>query len=381
MPSPLDLVLDPSGDVILVLSSHKDTPPESPSTDTVMAEQSDGHDDAESIGSAAEPHSEALNSIEETEEMEVKVSSRHLALSSRVFRVMFDGGFQEGVPREGHRLRRVPLPEDEINAMLVLLYIVHGLSRQVPRKIDLPKLIDIAIVIEKYALHQVAEVYTDIWFHELYESRSIPTLNSDLPEWIFLCWVLRRPTEFYYCTRAAIFRCGPRFEDRGLPFSIPVANRIELARLSTIQKLLDYLNKLIDCYSGSRKQCVSHKACDATVLGDLIQNLKAEGLYPVPDHATIDLPIETLWSTLGARRFTSLCHARPPTPPSATPYARAPKPNADPKCTIDSHFSNYLALLKLETLGLDLEEFPSANARPAHHPEALRWAHNSRYDW
>lgn len=61
----------------------------------------------------------------------------------------------------------VPLIEDNAPAMLTILAIVHGLTRRVPRKVDKNLLVQVAISIDKYEFHEIAEVYTDMWFQDL----------------------------------------------------------------------------------------------------------------------------------------------------------------------------------------------------------------------
>lgn len=206
MSSSANLVFDPDGDVLLVLNGPLKE------RDVAAFMFPDASGDAPS---SQEPRT--------VEDVEVKVSSKHLALSSQVFRVMFDGRFQEGIVLEGRQLRRVPLPDDDADAMMILLNIIHGLTRRIPHYMDLSLLTDIAILVDKYALHEVTEVYTCIWFSKLYRPYSSPP--SELTDWIFICWVFGRPNEFEKLTRAAILDCGLKFEDNGLPFPEWIASK------------------------------------------------------------------------------------------------------------------------------------------------------------
>ncbi|KAJ9605305.1 hypothetical protein H2200_009962 [Cladophialophora chaetospira] len=117
-----DLIFDPSGDVLLVLAS--------------------GNEES----SAAEDDNETTSVIEEVEAL---VSSRHLALASRVFRIMFDGQFKERVELNSKKVKRVPLPDDDAQAMTILLYIVHGLNMRVPKEVSMEEFIAISILIDK----------------------------------------------------------------------------------------------------------------------------------------------------------------------------------------------------------------------------------------
>ncbi len=185
MSSAENLVLDPDGDVLLVLSR-----PKTPNT---------------------------------VEEVEVKASSKHLTLASRVFRVMFDGRFREGIVPEGHQLRRVPLPDDDADATMLLLQIIHGRARQLPQSIDLAFLKVIAILVDKYALHEVTDFHTGIYYRALYDCLS--SQPSDLADWIFLSWVFGKAADFREFTRKASFTCSSQIDDNGLPFPASLASK------------------------------------------------------------------------------------------------------------------------------------------------------------
>lgn len=219
MPPSPELVFDPSGDVLLVLSKRKTLQIRRlPEYDIPSSDSSQSDDE---IVYDTDYYSKQTNRASKITDSECKVSSRHLALASRVFRAMFDGGFQEGIIPDNHQLRKVPLPEDDAQAMMVLLNIIYGLSREIPRTIDLQQLTAIAVLVDKYELHQVVEVYTDIWFHRLYNPHTI--IESRLSDWIFVCWVLGKATEFKSLTQRAILCCGPRFVKNGLPLSSSIA--------------------------------------------------------------------------------------------------------------------------------------------------------------
>jgi len=170
--------------------------------------------------SAEEPPGEASKArdvdpvvgIDSDEKIEVRVSSKHLVLASQVFRVMLEGSFLEGRKSDAQELKRVPLPDDDADAMLLLLSIVHGLTRRVPRRIKNHLFLNVVILIDKYQLNEATEICTDIWFDVLW--KSVPqNLYQDLANWIYSCWVLRKEEEFKNLTRLAQFERGSRFED------------------------------------------------------------------------------------------------------------------------------------------------------------------------
>ena len=137
-----------------------------------------------------------------SQQVRVRVSSKHLALASPVFRSMLQPKFQEG-----HELRLIgrtelPLPDDDSAALLVLLNVIHGRLREVPRKIDLRMLTEISILVDKYELLQATEILLDYWLPSL--KATIPQVfNDDLLPWMCISWVFQIPDIWRQVTRTA----------------------------------------------------------------------------------------------------------------------------------------------------------------------------------
>jgi len=163
-----DRVLDPSGDVLSQLKitgeeANEDSPTEEPAIEEPAIEEWLPAEEPSSEEVAIEewlPVEEPLADEAPAEELatevavanlmvptmnadtgekiEIQVSSRHLALASRVFRRMFDGNSPGSLNPERRPLTPVPLLDDNADALLVLLRIVHGFTRKVPRRLDKP---------------------------------------------------------------------------------------------------------------------------------------------------------------------------------------------------------------------------------------------------
>jgi BTB/POZ domain len=136
--------------------------------------------------------------------IQMRVSSGHLILVSPVFKRLLKGGFAECHTLTSAGTAEISLPDDDPQAMQILLNIIHGHTRKVPREIKFDTLTQISILIDKYCLHEVVEVFTDIWFDKL---------KCEIPEWFseeksmpWLCvsWVLRKADYFERITRVAM---------------------------------------------------------------------------------------------------------------------------------------------------------------------------------
>ena len=67
---------------------------------------------------------------------------------------MFGGKFHEGFKPGCQHLTTAPLPEDNVNAMLLLLSITHGPAKRVPQN-QYTYVHLVVILIDKYEFHEV----------------------------------------------------------------------------------------------------------------------------------------------------------------------------------------------------------------------------------
>jgi hypothetical protein len=144
--------------------------------------------------------------INDLREVRCKVSSKHLTLASPVFKALLCGGFAEGVDLGAGRPAEVRLPDDNPSALWLLLYIIHGQPKKVPTKLSLNMLACVTVLIDKYQLHDVAAVMTDLWYESLNTSPA-PVHGYTVPQvlqWICIAWVLHKKEKFSSMTKVAM---------------------------------------------------------------------------------------------------------------------------------------------------------------------------------
>ena len=130
------------------------------------------------------------------------MSSKHLTLASPIFKIMLQPKFKEGLQLHSHGYAELPLPDDNPAALLILLNLIHGQFRKVPRKIDLWMLTELAVLVDKYELLETTEMLLDYWLQHL--KGTIPVvLNDDLLPWICISRVFRKPDIFEKVTKVA----------------------------------------------------------------------------------------------------------------------------------------------------------------------------------
>ncbi|GMF67455.1 unnamed protein product [Aspergillus oryzae] len=158
-------------------------------------------DNASSAGNSGQPVA-----IAKTVMLKIRVSSKHLTLASSYFR-------QRLVPEtDDHRPVEkdvVPACVEDVDALLIMLDIIHGQTRKVPRSITFKKLFMIAVLVEHYECVEAMEAFAEVWAEKL--KGEIPVVYSeDLVKWIGIAWIFRLESLFQKTTRTAIRRCtGP----------------------------------------------------------------------------------------------------------------------------------------------------------------------------
>lgn len=110
------------------------------------------------------------------EEVHYKVSSRHLTLASPRFEGMLSGGrWKEGVRNEVDGLYHVTVEDWDMEALLVLLNILHHRNRRVPRTISLELLAKLVVLIDYYECAEALELFTERWVGDLRVTSPVPS--------------------------------------------------------------------------------------------------------------------------------------------------------------------------------------------------------------
>ena len=140
----------------------------------------------------------------ELEKVEIRVCSKILATASKVFRAMFNSGFQEGLNLAKNETCRVPLPEDDTVAMHVLcLNLYHHDIPASVTEINPPLLQKLAILADKYACTHAIRYWVEASIRDVLASFDDETI-----------WVDRSTACYTDLLLAAyIFDCSKCFTD------------------------------------------------------------------------------------------------------------------------------------------------------------------------
>lgn len=202
MPPP-DYVLDHRGDLILVLGpptteikaleradEHHATPT-TPVKSAIAVATSDDNGE-KGVQSKQISHQKRPVSNQDHEYHRYQVSSRHLCLASPVFRAMLEGPWAEGQhDAEIGRTREITTSEWDAQALLIVLRVIHGQNRSVPRAVTAAQLQEIAIIVDYYQCHEAVEFFGDFWVPAI--KKGCPTTSAEgaLP-YFFIASVFRK---------------------------------------------------------------------------------------------------------------------------------------------------------------------------------------------
>jgi hypothetical protein len=95
---------------------------------------------------------------------------------------MLEGPWEESTASSDSR-RIITASEWDADAMLILMRIIHGRIRHVPRSISLEMLAKIAVLVDYYDCHEVVVLWSECWIENL--SHELPDTNCrNLILWI-----------------------------------------------------------------------------------------------------------------------------------------------------------------------------------------------------
>ncbi|KAK0516482.1 hypothetical protein JMJ35_001085 [Cladonia borealis] len=227
------------------------------------------------------------------------VSSAVMRIASPVWRIMFDpqGHFMESQRSLTHG--DVDFPEDDPDALLCILRIAHLQFRKIPETLDYAKLLNLAIICDKYDTVALVRPWVAKWE----EQTKALAWNTGCEGYLFIAWTfgdsptyekLAKPLVYDSTSDKAgrLLNCSGNLIGDNFP---PAAfDTILTARRTTIAALFDACYKLVDSYLSDQLVCqhVEHwgsyhlvpecvrKECDTLVFGSLVKGMKGLGIWP-----------------------------------------------------------------------------------------------------
>ncbi|KAF5976505.1 hypothetical protein FCOIX_7081 [Fusarium coicis] len=201
------------------------------------------------------------------------VSRKHLELASSVFKNMLTGSFPEGkADPSGFRL--IKTSDWDPEALKIILTIMHGYNRDVPRSLSLEMLVKVAMIIDYYDCLESVEPYTDIWLEGL--RPELPKVyGRDCILFLFISWVFSEPIMFEKMTELALRHSQKLVEAEDFPLPAEILERIDIARQSALAETFSALYELLDRLQ-EEQECSFE--CSSMLLGVLTKELSKHGI-------------------------------------------------------------------------------------------------------
>ncbi|KAF4956614.1 hypothetical protein FGADI_3766 [Fusarium gaditjirri] len=215
-------------------------------------------------------------------EVRIRVSSRHLTLASRTFRSMLKGFWSEASSTSstfGKPLRLIRASRWDAVAFAIVLDIIHGRHRGVPRYVDLPLMTRIATIVDYYHCHEVVQIFADFWYEDIsanvaeeYSSRTLMRL--------FASWVFRNERVWNAASGITLRHMDDvsQIDTKELHLGGVLA-KINETRQDLINKIIAALDDLHDNLSTSKFLCDWHKFdspnCSSVTLSILERELQS----------------------------------------------------------------------------------------------------------
>jgi hypothetical protein len=150
-----------------------------------------------SASSASSVSSASWRSKRGVREVQMRVSSKHLILASPTFCTSLDSGtFPEGRMLQTEGSVAVELPDENPDVMAILMNVVHGQTRKVPRHVSLEILTKLAVTVNHRQMQEVVELFSDTWIKNLKPNAITDSSTQELLSWLFIFWVFQKEDNF-----------------------------------------------------------------------------------------------------------------------------------------------------------------------------------------
>lgn len=145
-----------------------------------------------------------------------RVSSRHLILASPFFSELFQSELTRNARVQSPDCIEVPLMGDDPDALLILMRLVHGRFKEVPRRVNLATLTQIAILVDKYELTETTDLLIQGWIMGIKDK--IPQqLTKDVLSYLLIAAVFDYEGVLIEASRVALQTSNEVVRNDGLP--------------------------------------------------------------------------------------------------------------------------------------------------------------------
>ncbi|KAI6765945.1 hypothetical protein HG530_007015 [Fusarium avenaceum] len=233
-------------------------------------------------------------------------SQKHLTFASRRASKIFSSNFKEASKQDDGFYHWKFEDLFDAEAFELVLNIIHGKTRNVPRAVSLDLLAAVASIVDDLECHDTVAFFSQGWIVS-YENLA-PTSTNTLAKLILVSFVFENASIFKTVTRLAIQHSRGTVSSYDLPIRVAIMDLMESRRLTILHSLLVDLDALEKDLLDEKAGC--SRVCRSMLLGDLIQATKGCGLYPRPsapfDSLAVHQVIHSLRNAPSSKCFSSV---------------------------------------------------------------------------
>lgn len=162
------------------------------------------------------------------EEVTFFVSSKHLKLASRYFRTALSGPWNRDMDGD---VRRWEVHSWDQRAFLMVMQMIHGRTDEVEERgrMSWDMAAKVALVVDFYQCHVPVYAFAKLWMEDVRRSDEVKTIDCDLILCMFVSFVFGLDFEFTMCTRAAMELATGPIPSLGLPFPEALVSRFQFS--------------------------------------------------------------------------------------------------------------------------------------------------------
>ncbi|OAQ78436.1 hypothetical protein VFPBJ_06557 [Purpureocillium lilacinum] len=237
-------------------------------------------------------------------EVHLRLSSKHLTLASPYFKSMLCGPWKEG-DTSGTQPRVLTAESWDQDALLIVMNIIHGQNKKVPRTVDFEMMAKIAVIVDYYQCHEALEVFSDMWLKELKRTIPLPEVYTrEAVLWLHISHVLSDEETFRTVTKVLQRHLTEPLHTLDLPIPARIGEMLETFRTESVGLLTDEMYKSF--FALSREGGCTYE-CNLMTLGNLTMAMISTCLFPRPEPPYYGLSVELLTSGVKNLREPAWC--------------------------------------------------------------------------
>ncbi|KAF4958926.1 hypothetical protein FGADI_2005 [Fusarium gaditjirri] len=220
-------------------------------------------------------------------QIEFRVSAKHLCLASPVFKKMIQGKYQESKPNDEGMLE-IKASDWNAEAFLAVLDIIHGHHGSVPGNLPIDVIAQVGVIVDYYDCREVVQIFFRSWSLSIthflrYSIRAIhQNVIDDVGHFgdhetiaLFLARTFRHSPCFTGLTRCAILNTLIPIETC-LPIPAQILEKIHYMRCKLLDELFSQLYRLQEDLIAGRVGCTLE--CSCRLLGYLMKKMRERNL-------------------------------------------------------------------------------------------------------